>query len=215
MHRPNRIGEYPILDTSAAGWVINPSDAEFVVSLGDRADYFVQTNETSTQTDVSMVSFDTGKSAINFVIAAEKSFSFGTFVNGVMLNDRPMMYVYDINVEINVAAGTGELALLAFIGRAIAGTIAVDDTAQTNQMREHRMIGAGADGANVSRTLSIRGTVIDTILDGGNAGVFREEPLGLWFSIISGAGSQTVEAIQGAMSFYRYSADIDTFDPTR
>lgn len=216
MFRPNRIGDHAVIDTSAAGFVIASSTANFVTNLGDREDFFVQTDEVTLQDEVSMVDFDTGKGDVDYVLGDQKSWSFGTFVNGLMLNDRPMMYSYDLSVYCITSSGTGALSIGAYIGRLAADTPVVDITAQTNNMRTSRLLGVYCAGGSVSaHCLTVRGTVIDTIENGGLGGVFDTDPVGLFFALLGHGTAPSIHHLYGSMSLYRYAKDLDPFDPNR
>ncbi len=214
MFRPNRIGDHQIMDTSAAGFVIDPSDAEFVVSLSARDNMFVQTDETTLQEEASMVDFDTGSADVNYVINGT-TYSFGTFVAGLAINDRPMMYNWSVKALALITTSSSSVEISAWIGRAAAATITVDDTAQTNNMRTAVLLASYSELSAGLLRLSAQGTVIDTILNGGLGGVFDTDPVGLWVSITSHIGSKVLSHLHGSISLYRYSQDIDTFDPTR
>lgn len=216
MFRPNRIGDHQVCDLSAPDFVINPSAAEFVASLGDIQTYHVQTDTAALGDPISCVNAGTKELTTSLVIAANKSYSFGRFISGAALNNRAMMIGYSIKAYCFGTGVPSKFAMSAYAGIANAASVTVDDTAQTNLMDTACLLESRAMGSNLEfyYDLDIQGTIVNTLFNGGASGAFDTNPLGIWVALQS-LGTTTLKGIRISISIYRYSEDVDTFDPTR
>lgn len=216
MHRLNRVGEHIIQDVSSDDFLLDASTAEMAASLGTPNLPQVQTDTTVVGDKVSCVKFNTGDAALVWTMTALTSYSFGRFVNGASINGREVMIGYTANLAVVFASGlsAGSVVLKAGIHNTTAVT--VDKTAQTNLIDTQVML-AQADQQIGSRihVLQAKGTLVNTIFDGGKAGEYDTNPLGIFFQVTNYGGSNAIQFFNGSLSIYRYSSDIDTFDPTR
>lgn len=217
MFRPNRIGDHPLTDVSAANLVLPQTDANFAASLGTLQLHQVQTDSALTPEQVTCVNFNTGDAAVTYTITPLKTWSFGRFVSGNVLNDRPVMFSFDYEIIMRIAAVDPLFAIMAYIGYANANLVTVDITTTVNLMDTKVLLGSD-DGMNSAqlRRLSGKGTIVNTLFNGGASGEFDTNPIGIWLACTSFSGSNvSIKHINGSISLYRYSKDIDTFDPTR
>lgn len=216
MFRLNRIGDHHVADLSADEFVFDPSAANFVTSLGTIEQHFVQTDSAVLGDPVRTMNMNTADTIRSYVIAGSKTHCFGIFVSGASLNERSMMLGYSGAIMVKTNPAANALVVNANMGMAKAATVTVDKTAQTNEMDTKMLLGTAVNPQNnVYHYLKVRGTVINTVLNGGASGLFDTNPLGFWFSFLSiGAGS-TIITMQASMSLYRYTQDLDTFDPNR
>lgn len=216
MFRPNRIGDHDVLDLSAADFLLPQTNAENLASLGTTVLHNVQTDSAVLGDPVTTINFSTGDAALAWVIGTRKSWSFGRFVTGAVLNNRSMMYSYKANVMMKLSANASQSTLNLHTGIANATSVTVDKTAAVNPMDTMSLLKVGfqANGGLIYY-LNARGTFLNTIQNGGASGLFDTNPLGLWFSFTNYATSVNILHCRGSISLYRYSQDLDTFDPTR
>ncbi len=217
MFRPNRIGHHQVIDISSADFALDQTAANFLASEGTISAHQVQAHSTAVPLVASAVHFDTVDVHAAWNLTAKKSWSFGIFVSGVALNDKPMMLSYAATVYIHLNSGLDEVATELNIGSANASTVTVDKTTTTNLMRTKCLLAVSMLDPSKIWKLTASGTLINTIVDGGASGLFDENPIGLWFAIVNHEAATTadVRSVIGSMSLYRYSEDIDTFDPNR
>lgn len=215
MHRPNRIGNHHIADISATDFFIPASGAEFTASEGGMVTHQVQTDTAVLGDPITTVNFNTGDASPAWPLATRKTWSFGRFVTGLAINERDVLFNYSCNVIVGFAAGT-TCNLALFAGMHNTTVVTVDPTTKVNLIDESVMLAAGENAGQAQLALTAKGTFLNTIFNGGKAGEFDTNPIGLYFTILNSLTStQTIRYLQGSLSFYRYSKDIDTFDPTR
>jgi len=218
MFRPNRIGNPLITDISATDFLLDQSTAENLASLGTLSVPDVQTDTATLNDPVSCVNFNTGAGHVSWAIGGLTSWSFGRFLSGVKPNDADMVYAYAANVVVTISNNQSQFAISLYAGRANASTITVDKTASVNPIDEMACLYTSkSEGAHAIEMLNAQGTFIDSLHNGGASGVFDENPIGLFFSVENWgpSGSVNILAVKGSLSFYRYSQDLKTFDPTR
>lgn len=217
MFRPNRIGDHPIVDVSAADFTLPQSDAENLASLGTMVLHQVQTDTATLGDPVSCVNFNTGDGLKTWSISSLKSWSFGRFITGAALNNREMMISYSLNATLTLAAVSPEIKLQACIGVANATSVTVDKTAQVNLMDTRVILGMDLSQSELTKSISVKGTIVNSLFNGGASGEYDTNPIGLWLAVVNtkSSGAAAIKVLSGSLSLYRYSVDIDTFDPTR
>lgn len=218
MHRPNRIGDHHIADLSADDFVLDQTPTNFTTSLGTWTLPQVQTDTATLGDPISTVDFNTGDVQDAWVLAALKSWSFGRFISGAAVNEREVMIAWSINAAVRILANTRNVHLGLFAGMANATSVTVDKTAQVNLMDTMTML---AGPVNVESdeviTLNESGTFINSVFNGGASGAYDTNPLGIWMQAtnLHASVNVTIGSVIGSLSIYRYTRDVDTFDPTR
>lgn len=216
MFRPNRIGNHSVIDISAADFILPQSDAENLASLGTINAHQVQTDTATLGDPVSTINFNSGDTAKAWSLTANKSWSFGRFITGASLNNRSMMISYAAHVEAIFADAANDIDMTLNIGVANATSVTVDKTTTVNLMDTRKVLFNGYTFNGGRRMgIQIEGTFINSIFNGGSSGDFDTNPMGLWFSLVNFGTVEVITHIHGSLTLYRYSTDIDTFDPTR
>lgn len=217
MFRPNRIGDHKVADLSAADFALDASTANFAASVGTLSAHQVQAHTATLGDPIATVNFDTVDVTSAWALITLKSYSFGVFVTGAALNDRAMMLAYSLNASLKITTTSTAFELSANMGIANATSVTVDKTAATNLMDTRCILKVKTvESASSNYSINAQGTVLNSLFNGGASGVFDTNPLGLWLSIVNtGTSTITLSHLQGSMSLYRYSRDIDTFDPNR
>lgn len=218
MHRLDRIGEHHIADLSADDHVLLQTPTNFTTSLGTLTLPQVQTDTAVVSDKVSTVNFNSGDAQKTWPLTALLSWSFGRFISGSPINDREVMIGYSLKAVVRAAAVNRAITLKLFAGMANADSVTVDITAQTNLMDTMCLLGVQNNVDNVDMSvINIKGTFLNTLFNGGASGDYDTNPLGIWLQVSNLQSSTTINihSIIGSLSIYRYSQDIDTFDPTR
>lgn len=217
MHRPNRIGDYLIADLSAANFTNVQSAANFAASVGTMTAHQVQTDTATLGDPISTVNFDTGDANKAFILGALESYAFGRFITGAALNDREMMIGYHCDIMVTTADLVDRMSLTLNAGIHNASSVTVDITTTVNLMDTRAIIGVGLTQGTRLIRLCASGQLVNSLFNGGASGIYDTNPLGIWWALNNtlSSGPITIQHWEGSLSIYRYSRDLDTFDPNR
>ena len=214
MHRPNRIGNHQLVDTSVAQLEIPILNANFGTPLAPaRPTMAVQTDFATVQ-ERHAVSFRKDDSE-TWALGATENFSFGRFIPGDLAD-------LDIGRIINIA---GTLAIVSnqvhqtvdmYIGRLISGSPSVDYTAQVNLVEARYKIPAQSrilDGD--VQQVDVQTTIVNGLFNGG-ATDYSDQPLAVFWNVSNYGGSDyTLEDYRGSLSIFSWEEDIKTLDAVR
>ena len=213
MHRIERVADYFYSDVSG-NLVSNPIAAGDIatVSRSSATGFAVQTDRATLLDPVSSVSM-----ALNTAptIQANSTFAFGRFVSGVKQNDLPMHYHVSGYCRALFSGTPTNIGLGFYIGRLDSGSVAQDYTAQVNLVSHPIALPLQCDEiAGNSLKCSVNCNVLDGLYDGG-ASAFTAQPFGVFMGLQNDATGLALNFLKMSLSVYRYSEDIDSFDPSR
>ena len=217
MFRPNRIGSHPLSDLSSSDHEIATTDGQFTSTVGTINAHQVQTDSAFYGDPAFMVNVRSANTPVTFSLAAGKSWCFGRAVSGIAPNDRETLF--NVSGELRVFGATNTDISLGFhLGRANASAPSVDATTAVNLIDNRLRVPV----IEIPRTANICGfstkcTVVDTIFNGGAAGVYDSFPIFAYYSITNYNASSAfvIKGIDSSLSIYKYTEDIDSFDPNR
>lgn len=219
MHRLNRIGEHHIADLSAPDFVLDQTIANFTASLGTLSLPQVQTDTNLVSELISTVNFNSADVQRTWPLTALASWSFGRFINAAPINDREVMIGYSVNAIVRQASVSRNITLSVHAGIANDTVVTVDKTAAVNLMDTMCLLQTNGDGVdnNDIQFIQAKGTLVNSTFNGGASGAYDTNPLGVWVQVSNLQSTTTINihSIMGSISLYRYSKDVDTFDPTR
>lgn len=219
MYRPNRIGPYGIfdLDFSQPAW---PSEWLSTGTNFDNVDNSVASLpaphfHVSTVRDDYQQLYWNKQSSQSCSLAASNQIAFGASISGVHENDKPMLYTGSVDVSVTVSETTPYLSGQVFCGKLASATVDVSRVAANNGINtmtllpcryyssQRGMLRFGWEGSFIKADYAANG--------------FGSFPVVLGVSLknMSGANAVTFLDIQVACHLFRYSKDVDTFEPNR
>lgn len=162
-------------------------------------------------------------SSVSWFLNTEPSFavgdvwSAGRFVPGTHEPEnvgKPMMYSITGYCEAIFSAAPDSFSLMCEVGKLNTGSVTVDHTTAVNAVDQPHPLPVDVVQNGNSLTAKVDCDVVDGLF--GSAAAFDDQPFGAFWTLLNdGAAAVTLDLLIFSMSIYRYSQDVDTFDPPR
>ena len=232
MHRPNRVGDTPIIKLTDSVLLDPWTQAQFDSKLTNEDVFRPVYKSAAVVGDHDSVSWHWPNSRNNVIMSQNSSVTFGLAVNGEHPSDLPLHVVYNASATVHTSSASSNVqcsvGIRFFLARATSslslwnagGTppLLANQNLFLLPTDQYDSVAGAQEGTSASdrqfTDASAKGQVI--VMQEDDA-TFQNDPIALLCNITTSesASQIAIRSLVSSMALHVYRADIDTFDPTR